>query len=113
MEPRRRYIDIAEFGNSMHHLFDHLKSEAKRISELPGPYQNTFNSQEFGRNYLHWAKKELRDLNGCDNDQITERDVKVFALAMTMAQSVMANCYSRHAMDCLADNEIFPVKRTP
>jgi hypothetical protein len=95
---RRSYTDIAQFGYSMHHLFDHFLhslNEGERATVV-------------GSNYLHHAKREMRRLSDIDCT-LTARDIRIAEFAITVAQSIMAHTYSRHARGTLNENEIYRV----
>jgi hypothetical protein len=97
---RRSYTDIAQFGYSMHHLFDHFLhslNEGESITAVGRKY------------YLHPSKREMRNLRGGTDRIITERDIRIAEFAITVAQSIMATTYSRHAMGVLDEDEVYRV----
>jgi hypothetical protein len=104
---KKEYKDIAEFGHSLHHLFAKLVDEMHEAMLDTKPYANRLST--VGKRYLHHAKREIRALDGGPGEAITKRDEQVFALAIAMAQSVMAHTYNMHSYGKLSESEIFPV----
>lgn len=104
----RQYYDIAEFGHSMHHLIDKMKDNVEsHFSTGPRASWRSFARWEVGMSNL---KREMRDVENTEGDSdMSERDVKIFKLALAMTQYLMGHTYSRHSMGSLDADEIFPV----
>lgn len=98
----KQYVDIAEFGHSMHWLFYNMTIEMNHYDDF----------EDFARDWvdMHHRKSELQPFRNCERGKITERDKEVFALAIAMAQQLMNNKYRKHSFGSLDPmTDIFPV----
>jgi hypothetical protein len=98
-----QYRDIAEFGHSLHHIFEEMKDEVNRYEDESWTAWQGFARQSVG---MHHLKGELRQLK---DQRITERDKQIFNLAVAMVQSRMGSTYRDHWMDNLSPNQVHEV----
>jgi hypothetical protein len=103
-----QYKDIAEFGHSVHMILETVKENSALIADAIEYENKHLDFSEFAGMYdIHYFRREVRQLK--HHNEITKRDMRVFALAMLIAQKIMVDKYNAHIEKRLKDSDIYPV----